>query len=153
MILDCKNRGKSNLLGNSQPAIRSADGSDPPRNCRLSELGCATSFHPHSSREVSGGTYRKEDFVPDHQSIRFHANETSTSQDTMSICFGFLAALFGVGAFAFTNPAGVPVFGLAFAAAGFLRESRGSKRIAVFALLGAGACICAVGLLRSFQII
>jgi hypothetical protein len=70
----------------------------------------------------------------------------------MSIFFGLLAVVFGIGAFAFANPAGVPVFGLAFAAAGFLRESRGSKRMAVFILLGAGSLICAVGLLRAFHI-
>jgi hypothetical protein len=70
----------------------------------------------------------------------------------MSIFFGVLAVVFGVGAFAFADPVGVPVFGLAFAAAGFLRESRGSKRMAVFILLGAGTLICAVGLLRSFHV-
>jgi hypothetical protein len=70
----------------------------------------------------------------------------------MSIFFGLLAVVFGIGAFAFANPAGVPVFGLAFAAAGFLRESRGSKRMAVFILLGAGSLICAVGMLRAFHV-
>jgi hypothetical protein len=70
----------------------------------------------------------------------------------MSILFGLLAVVFGVGAFAFANPAGVPIFGLAFAAAGFLRESRGSKRMGVFILLGVGSLICAVGLLRAFHI-
>ena len=70
----------------------------------------------------------------------------------MSIFFGLLAVVFGVGAFAFANPAGVPIFGLAFAAAGFLREFRGSKRMVVFILLGAGSLICAVGVLRSFHI-
>ena len=70
----------------------------------------------------------------------------------MSIFFGLLAVVFGIGAFAFANPAGVPVFGLAFAAAGFLRESRGSKRMAGFILLGAGSLICAVGLSRAFHI-
>ena len=70
----------------------------------------------------------------------------------MSIFFGLLAVVFGIGAFAFADPVGVPVFGLAFAAAGFLREFRGSKRMAVFVLLGAGSLICAVGVLRSFHI-
>jgi hypothetical protein len=32
----------------------------------------------------------------------------------MSIVFGILALIFGIGTFAFANPAGVPVFGLAF---------------------------------------
>jgi hypothetical protein len=71
----------------------------------------------------------------------------------MSIFFGLLALVFGVGTFVFANPAGVPIFGLAFAAAGFLRESRGSKRIGVFLLLGAGSLVCAVGLLRAFHIL
>jgi hypothetical protein len=41
----------------------------------------------------------------------------------MSIILGIFAVVFGAGAFAFANPAGVPIFGLAFAGAGFLRES------------------------------
>jgi hypothetical protein len=61
--------------------------------------------------------------------------------------------VFGIGAFAFADPVGVPVFGLAFAAAGFLREFRGSKRLFVFILLGAGTLICAVGILRSFHLL
>jgi hypothetical protein len=71
----------------------------------------------------------------------------------MSVFFGLLAVAFGVGTFAFADPAGVPIFGLAFAAAGFLRESRGGKRMAVFVLLGVGTLICAVGALRSFHLI
>jgi hypothetical protein len=71
----------------------------------------------------------------------------------MSILFGVLAVVFGVGTFAFADPAGVPIFGLAFAAAGFLRESRARKRMPVFILLGAGTLICTVGLLRAFHII
>ena len=70
----------------------------------------------------------------------------------MSIFFGLLAVVFGVGAFAFANPAGVPIFGLAFAAAGLLREFRGSKRMGIFILLGTGSLICAVSVLRSFHI-
>lgn len=71
----------------------------------------------------------------------------------MSIIFASLALLLGLGAFAFANPAGVPISGLAFAAAGFLRESRRNKRIAVFILLGVGALICALGTLRSFRLL
>jgi hypothetical protein len=71
----------------------------------------------------------------------------------MSIIFGILALFFGIGAFTFANPAGVPVFGLAFAAAGFLREFRNSKRVAVFILLGLATLICVFGTLRSFQLI
>ena len=76
-----------------------------------------------------------------------HAN------DGMSIFFGVLSVLSGLGAFAFASPAGVPVFGLAFAAAGSLREFRGRKRIAVFLLLGVGSLICAVGTLRSLHFV
>jgi hypothetical protein len=71
----------------------------------------------------------------------------------MSIFYGLLAVVFGIGAFAFANPAGVPVFGLLFAAAGFFREIRGTKRMIVFILLGAGSLICAVGVLRSFHLL
>jgi hypothetical protein len=71
----------------------------------------------------------------------------------MSIFSGLLAVAFGFGAFVFANPAGVPVFGLAFAAAGFLRESRGSKRMSVFVLLGAGTLICTLGTFRSFHLL
>ena len=70
----------------------------------------------------------------------------------MSILFGIVALVFGSGSFAFGNPAGVPVFGLAFAAAGFLRESRARKRTGVFVLLSAASLICAVGTLRSFEL-
>jgi hypothetical protein len=71
----------------------------------------------------------------------------------MSIVFGILALIFGIGTFAFANPAGVPIFGLAFVAAGFLREFRGNKRMAVFILLGLGMLICTFGTLRSFHLI
>jgi hypothetical protein len=47
----------------------------------------------------------------------------------------------------------VPVFGLAFVAAGFLREFRGSKRVAVFIFLGLVTMICVFGALRSFHLI
>jgi hypothetical protein len=70
----------------------------------------------------------------------------------MSIFYGVLAVVSGIGGFVFADPAGVPVFGLAFAAAGFMRESRGSRRAGVFALLGVGSLICVVGLLRSFHV-
>jgi hypothetical protein len=70
----------------------------------------------------------------------------------MSVLFGVLAVVFGIGAFAFADPVGVPIFGLAFAAAGFLREPRESKRVAVMILIGAGTLICSVGLLRSFHL-
>ena len=68
----------------------------------------------------------------------------------MSILFAIVGMVLGFGSFAFGNPAGVPVFGLAFVAAGFLRESRARKRTAVFVLLGAASLICMVGTFRSF---
>jgi hypothetical protein len=69
----------------------------------------------------------------------------------MSALFGIFAILLGVAAFMFTNPAGVPIFGLAFGAAGFLRESRGSKRAGIFILLSLGTLISSAGILRSFH--
>jgi hypothetical protein len=55
---------------------------------------------------------------------------------------GVVSVLLGGMAFAFLNPAGVPVVGLAFAAAGLVRESREGKRIFVFLLLVVGAALC-----------
>jgi hypothetical protein len=70
----------------------------------------------------------------------------------MPIFFAIASILFGAGSFAFANSAGVPVFGLAFAAAGFLRESRGAKRRFVFVLLIVGAALCAYGTFLSLQL-
>jgi hypothetical protein len=61
----------------------------------------------------------------------------------MPVFFALASILFGAGSFAFANSAGVPVFGLAFAAAGFLRESRAAKRPWVFAVLTIGLALCA----------
>ena len=69
----------------------------------------------------------------------------------MSILYGFLALTLGVVAFAFGNPAGVPIFGLAFAGAGFLREFRGPKRMPILLFLVVGSGICVFGTLRSFH--
>jgi hypothetical protein len=55
---------------------------------------------------------------------------------------GFASVVLGTMSFRFLNPAGVPVIGLAFAAAGLVRESRESKRMFVFFLLAAGAALC-----------
>jgi len=55
---------------------------------------------------------------------------------------GVASVLLGAVSVGFLNPAGVPVIGLAFAAVGLLRESRGGKRILVFILLVAGATLC-----------
>ncbi|MEI7535137.1 MAG: hypothetical protein WCK57_12280 [Verrucomicrobiae bacterium] len=70
----------------------------------------------------------------------------------MSILSGFLVVVVGIEAFVFASPPDLPTWGLAVAGVGFLKESRGSKRIGVFVLLGAGSLICAVGLLRAFHI-
>ncbi len=67
----------------------------------------------------------------------------------MNIFYALLSISFGIGTFAFKNPAGVPVFGLAFAAAGFLREFRGQKRKSVMMLLTGGSVICIVGTVKS----
>ena len=55
---------------------------------------------------------------------------------------GIASILLGAMSLGFLNPAGVPVVGLAFAAVGFLRESRESRRVFVFILLAAGAALC-----------
>ena len=55
---------------------------------------------------------------------------------------GVVSIVLGSMSLGFLNPAGVPVVGLAFAAVGFLRESRESKRIFVFVLLAVGAVLC-----------
>ena len=70
----------------------------------------------------------------------------------MPVLFAIASIGFGAWSFAFTNAAGVPVFGLAFAAAGFLRESRGEKRKVVFALLTIGAGICAYATFISLRL-
>ena len=60
----------------------------------------------------------------------------------MPLFDGVVSILLGAMSLGFLNPAGVPVVGLAFAAVGFLRESRESKRIFVFGLLALGAILC-----------
>jgi hypothetical protein len=67
----------------------------------------------------------------------------------MNIFYALLSSLFGIGTFAFKNPAGFPVFGLAFAAAGFFREFRGQKRKGVIIFLTVGGVICIVGTVKS----
>lgn len=56
---------------------------------------------------------------------------------------GLTSILLGVISLGFLNPAAVPVVGLGFTAAGFLRESRENKRIAVFVILAVGGALCA----------
>jgi len=70
----------------------------------------------------------------------------------MPIFFALASITFGIGSFAYGNPAGLPVFGLAFAAAGFLRESRASKRSFVFILLAVGVIICAYATYLSLRL-
>jgi hypothetical protein len=70
----------------------------------------------------------------------------------MPIFFAVVSITFGAGSFAFANSAGVPVFGLAFAAAGFLRESRGRRRPVVFALLTVGLALCSYGTFLSLRL-
>jgi len=70
----------------------------------------------------------------------------------MPVFFALASILFGAGSFAFANPAGAPVFGLAFAAAGFLRESRTAKRPWVFAVLTIGLALCAYGSFLSLRL-
>lgn len=48
----------------------------------------------------------------------------------------------GLMSLTFFNPAGVPVIGMAFAAVGFLRESRESKRSFALILLALGTLLC-----------
>jgi hypothetical protein len=55
---------------------------------------------------------------------------------------GVISILLGAMSLGFLNPAGVPVVGLAFAAVGFLGESRQSKRSFIFILLALGAALC-----------
>lgn len=60
----------------------------------------------------------------------------------MPLFDGTVSVLLGAMSLGFLNPAGVPVVGLAFAAVGFLRESRESRCIFVFVLLTVGAVLC-----------
>jgi hypothetical protein len=69
----------------------------------------------------------------------------------MSIFYGFLAFVLSVLGLGLAAPEGV-FFGLAFAAAGYLREYRGRKRMLVFVFLDVDGLICAVGLWRLFYI-
>lgn len=70
----------------------------------------------------------------------------------MPIFFAAASIIFGAGSFAVGNPAGVSVFGLAFAASGFLRESRGSKRRSVFALLAISVALCGYATFLSLRL-
>jgi hypothetical protein len=62
-----------------------------------------------------------------------------------------VSVLLGAMSLGFLNPAGVPIIGLAFAAVGFLRESRESKRILVFLLLAVGVLLCGYATFISFS--
>jgi hypothetical protein len=56
---------------------------------------------------------------------------------------GLASIVLGAMSLGFPNPAGVPVVGLVFAAAGVLRESREGKRPMAFVVLAIGALLCA----------
>jgi hypothetical protein len=64
---------------------------------------------------------------------------------------GAVSILFGVVSIGFQNPAGVPVIGLAFAAAGFLRESRERRRAWMFVVLAVGIALCGYATLSSLH--
>jgi hypothetical protein len=64
------------------------------------------------------------------------------SASSIPLFDGVVSILLGAMSLGFLNPAGVPVVGLAFAAVGFVRESRQSKRSFVFILLAVGAVLC-----------
>jgi hypothetical protein len=55
---------------------------------------------------------------------------------------GVVSVVPGATSLGLLNPAGVPVVGLAFAAADLTCESRANKRIFVFIFLAAGAALC-----------
>jgi hypothetical protein len=60
----------------------------------------------------------------------------------IAILFAILSLGAGVASFAAGNPAGLPVLGLAFGAAGALREYRGLKRSWVLGLVAIGLVVC-----------
>lgn len=60
----------------------------------------------------------------------------------MTAFLGILSLVSGLGSFLFANPAGLPVLGLASAAAGILREYHGSKRSRMFMFLTIGLVLC-----------
>ena len=70
----------------------------------------------------------------------------------MNYVYAVLSLGLGLSAFAFRDPAGVPVLGLAFGLAAVLRESRGSKRRAVLAIAGVGSAISLVGSILAIMI-
>ncbi len=70
----------------------------------------------------------------------------------MEIFYAVIALLLGGMSFVMANPAGMPVFALAFAAAGFLRERRGARRKWLLALLAVAIIIGVIGSIISLQI-
>jgi len=60
----------------------------------------------------------------------------------MPLFDGLASVLLGAMSLGFQNPAGIPVIGLAFAAVGFVRETREGKRVFVFIPLTLGAALC-----------
>jgi hypothetical protein len=64
---------------------------------------------------------------------------------------GVVSVLLGAMSLGFLNPAGVPVIGLAFAAAGFVHESREGKRAWMFVFLAIGTALCAYATFIAFH--
>jgi hypothetical protein len=64
------------------------------------------------------------------------------SASSIPLFDGVVSIFLGAMSLGFLNPAGVPVIGLAFAAVGFVRESRESKRSLIFILFAVGAVLC-----------
>jgi hypothetical protein len=73
------------------------------------------------------------------------------SASWMPLFDAVVSVVLGALSFGFLNPAGIPVIGMAFAAAGFVRESREGKRAWVFALLAVGAVLCGYATFIAFH--
>lgn len=73
------------------------------------------------------------------------------SASWMPLFDAIVSVVLGVLSLGFLNPAGVPVIGLAFAAAGLVRESREGKRAWIFVLLAIGTALCAYATFISFH--
>ena len=68
----------------------------------------------------------------------------------MNILYGVLSLICGFLSFGAGNPALIPVLGLAFGAAGLVRENRGEKRKGIVALCAIGLVLSVVGLVLLF---
>jgi len=68
----------------------------------------------------------------------------------MSIVLGILSILCGYLSFGAGNPPVIPVLGIAFAAAGLVRENRGLKRKGVLVLCAVALALSVVGTVLVF---